>query len=96
MVVEEWIEQAACRGRSDLNWDGPAAWPDEVALCGGCPVRVTCLLAALHRPRELDYGILAGTTAHDRELIRRRKLDPRALWARQGYPYEPELETHGI
>lgn len=90
MVVAElqtWIDRAACRGVTSLNWDGPHVERDVAIMCGGCPVRVSCLKAALRRPRELDYGILAGTTAHERELIRRRKLDPRAIWAKQGFPY---------
>lgn len=95
MVVDgDWMDRAACRGLHDINWDGPMAWPDAIEVCGGCPVRVSCLRAALSKPREHDYGILAGSTAHERDLMRQRKLDPRRLWAEQGYPHLEEA-AHG-
>lgn len=96
MVDNDWMDRAACRKVPELNWDGPAAWPEEIATCGGCPVRVDCLVAALRRPREMDYGILAGLTASERESVRRRRVDPRRIWAEQGFPLEPRGATHGL
>lgn len=90
-----WIDRAACRGEHWVNWDGPHVERAAAEMCGGCPVRVSCLKSALARPRELDYGILAATTAHERELMRRRKLDPRAVWARQGFPYRGRSDDDG-
>ena len=87
MVGHDWIERAACRGRTDVDFDGPMAWPEAIDLCGGCPVRVECLRWALDRHPDHDYGILAGTTAHDRVLIRDGRLTAATIWAEQGFPY---------
>lgn len=86
-MMADWIERAACRGRTDVDFDGPMAWPDALELCGRCPVRGECLGWALDRHRDHDYGILGGTTAFERDLIRRGKLDVRRIWREQGFPY---------
>lgn len=91
----EWIRQAACRGKHSINWDGPHVEQAAAEMCGGCPVRVSCLRWALARPRELDHGILAATTVHERDQIRKRKLDPREIWDSQGFPYRGRSDDGG-
>lgn len=73
-----WHEQAACRGRQDIDWfpsteatntkwyrDNLAAARD---VCASCPVRDACLAEALEQGC-LQYGIWAGTTARQRLAI---------------------------
>jgi WhiB family redox-sensing transcriptional regulator len=95
VVTQEWLDRAACRGRTDVDFDGPMAWPDALAICGRCPVRIECLRWALDRHPDHDYGILAGTTAADRHLIRHGRLEARQVWAEQGYPCRKEEDDGG-
>ena len=68
----DWMEAAACRGRTEVNFfpskedtSAPA-----MAVCSICPVQVPCLDYALAN-REL-VGIWGGTSARGRERIRGR------------------------
>ena len=75
----DWREQAACR-----EWDfqlkgdpfftddrGRDPWADARAVCEDCPVRTTCLEAALSR-RE-PHGLFGGLDPDQRRQIIRRR-----------------------
>ncbi len=44
-----------------------------LSLCAGCRVTVACLEYALSMPLTQDFGIWGGTTAGQRDKIRRSK-----------------------
>jgi len=76
----DWHPQAACRGK-DLEQFFPDrtmqekegfAYPNQrelEQLCESCPVQAECLDHALRWER---YGWWAGTTANEREKIRKK------------------------
>lgn len=70
MVVRSWIDQAACRGRSDVNWDSDLLLEQHREICSRCPVSEDCLTTALSHRLELDVGIWAATTPRDRRALR--------------------------
>lgn len=85
-----WMSLAACAGMDPDLWfpdrcDG-AALETAVAVCAGCPVRGRCLDYALNET--LSYGIFAGTTPGERQLLRAQ----RGIRARRGPRW---LAPHG-
>lgn len=84
-----WPRLAACLRRPDLNWDSPLLERAQIETCGGCPVRVDCLMTALDREPAADVGVWGGTSPTLRGEIRRGQLEPWVLWETQGYPYRP-------
>jgi predicted nucleic acid-binding Zn ribbon protein len=64
--LPDWHPEGSCNGRTDLDWYGET--PDEIAavkaVCGVCPVAVTCLQNALDR-REA-WGIWGGLDEKER------------------------------
>lgn len=67
---QAWGAKALCRGRStDLFFDGQAQ--SIPACCGGCPVHLECLAAALVHEAADGHrcGWWGGTQPHDREAI---------------------------
>ena len=73
----EWVTEAACQD-TPTDWWFPKQTPNSQVdvfrhgrlVCKRCPVQTQCLAHALeHR----EDGFWAGTTAEDREQIRRRR-----------------------
>jgi hypothetical protein len=64
----KWHADAACRARTDLDWQPGAndETSEAVALCASCPVRVECLQAALDGR---ETGLWAGTTTSERAAL---------------------------
>lgn len=46
-----------------------------IGICNNCPVQAQCLEYALKH--DIRYGIWGGTTARDRQLMKRRALSRR-------------------
>lgn len=79
---EDWRKRSACATPTvdpEIFWPigttGPAhdkAVREAQKVCGGCPVFTECLTWALDHPREAGEGIYAGTTATQRDRMRRR------------------------
>jgi WhiB family redox-sensing transcriptional regulator len=71
-----WRERAACaRPGIDPEWFFPEQGKSArraKRICARCPVQAPCLADALAVPPHLDDGIRAGTTARERERLRRR------------------------
>lgn len=80
MVSDRWQNRAACAGMVDLRWDARemSAWCAR--LCLGCPVRIECFAEALDRHADGDVGIWGGTTALQRDKIRRRRITLDRAW----------------
>lgn len=81
MTTPDWYDQAACRGRSDLDFH--SEWPDgqeaAKAVCATCPVQPDCLAYALeHEPLGIWGGVGAPTRARMRQRagIRLNRPDP--------------------
>lgn len=68
-----WQEQAACLGRTDVNFFPKAGEsPKEaLAVCAECPVQRPCLDEALKLAYHDDHGVRAGTTAKERDRMRK-------------------------
>ena len=47
-----------------------------LAICAGCGVTVACLDFALSTPLNQDFGICGGTTAGQRDKMRRNQHQP--------------------
>lgn len=77
----EWQGQAACRLAPDPRWDEPEMTTWCADYCMSCPVRLECFTEALDRHHTEDVGVWGGTTARQRDAIRRRKLTLREAWA---------------
>ena len=75
-----WRDEAACRGREDLNWFGPDMTMSLARLCQPCPVRPECLFEALQREEKCDPGIWGGTTEIERRHIRRDRSALKRVW----------------
>lgn len=73
-----WTARAACTGRTALMYpDTAAETARALAVCDGCPVRLSCLAAA-RGPEQTDrlvFGVRGGLTAAQRAAAYRR-LDP--------------------
>ena len=73
--VSDWQFDGACAEVDPEAWfpdRGSFAAPLVFAVCAGCPVRRSCLAAALHGR---EQGVWAGTTAEDRDgLLRLLRL----------------------
>jgi len=57
----DWMEDALCRGRKDLNFFPEhynTTAPKAVAVCKVCPVREDCLEFAVEN--HIQYGIWGG------------------------------------
>lgn len=91
--MNDWRARAACRGMGPTlfyadgkedQWVAPAAR----RVCAGCPVADECLDAALAQREE--FGVWAGTTPRQRQIIRRRRQLTRqghyAVGPRPRYP----------
>lgn len=71
----EWMDSAHCASTSI-----PDAWfsAEEqekdyaVAVCNGCPAKTACLIWALDRPYDSDYGVWGGLTRNQRRQLRRK------------------------
>ncbi|HJT02100.1 MAG TPA: WhiB family transcriptional regulator [Pseudonocardiaceae bacterium] len=74
----EWRARAACRGRSDIEWQGDGrGWEHEAkAVCAGCPVRARCLQDAIENR---EFGVWGGTTETERDRLRRGE-PARSAW----------------
>ena len=76
-----WRAEAACRGQDPERWvldneDQKGAQRKIAAaklVCSTCPVRLPCLTYVLGQPSTALVGVWAGTTAKDRQRIRRRR-----------------------
>jgi WhiB family redox-sensing transcriptional regulator len=80
LLTEDWILQAACRGRTELFFA-----PDDSEtrsarrrreaeakiVCAECVVRYDCLTEALEQDEQ--FGIWGGYTERERRSIRRSK-----------------------
>ena len=89
----DWRRLAACARRPDLDWDSPLIDQQQIEVCGGCPVRVDCLMTAIAHAPFADEGIWAGTSPTIRQKLRRGGVEPWEVWETQGYPYRPgEME----
>lgn len=93
MRYVDWVPEARCRGRDDVDWFGEWASPEALAICGACPVRGKCFTEAIDRHHKDDAGVWAGTTTVDRMRIRRGDYEVWELWAKQGYPYRSGEEV---
>ena len=74
-----WADRAACRGYDlDLFFSDAAQKVLEAkAICGGCPVRATCLAEALRAEVTPRYGISGGLTPAERdELVAAQPTEP--------------------
>jgi WhiB family redox-sensing transcriptional regulator len=75
-----WHARAACRGKGTSLFfldRGQSSGPAR-EVCGGCNVKQECLSAALDtRPAE-DFGVWAGSSARDRNQLRRTLRDEAA------------------
>lgn len=73
--VSDWQFDGACAEVDPEAWfpdRGSFAPPLVFTVCAGCPVRRSCLAAALHGR---EHGVWAGTTAEDRDgLLRLLRL----------------------
>ena len=78
-----WRDEAACRGRDDLNWFGEVTYQTG-RLCWNCPVRPECLFEALQREDKCDPGIWGGTTELERRRIRRDRTALKQVWVELG------------
>lgn len=79
-MADRWQYRAACAGMADLRWDGREMTAWCARLCSGCGVRLECFSEALDRHHSDDVGIWGGTTANQRDKIRRRRLTLEAAW----------------
>jgi WhiB family redox-sensing transcriptional regulator len=71
LVRRGWQKSASCAQADPEAWFpgvGSYASRTVLAICEGCPVRRTCLAAALYRN---ERGIWAGTNARDRDVLYR-------------------------
>lgn len=81
--MAEWIRLAACRAVDGevffpVHESKPGQCPtggerEAVAICGTCPVRVSCLGWALE-VGEVEFGVLGGLTASERTTLLQRQL----------------------
>lgn len=81
-----WREEAACHGINPDIFFPHAASPRgtvtkaskalALAMCAGCGVTMACLEYALSMPLTQDFGIWGGTTAGQRDKMRRNQHQP--------------------
>ncbi len=77
-MTKTWRDDAACRGRTDLDWFRQGKPPPEVrALCAACPVQAECLADDLSRGLEEIHYFRAGMTAPERRRLLRSDRPPR-------------------
>ncbi|SDD56916.1 WhiB family transcriptional regulator [Actinokineospora iranica] len=66
--LPNWLRQAACRGRTDLDFFDPGERLDEcLELCAACPVAHMCLAEALDHGEV--WGIWGGLDLNQREQL---------------------------
>lgn len=80
---DEWRDDAACRGRSDLMdppHDQRTADVIRAAkrLCWSCPVRSECLAWALAQPESVDGCLVVGGLTEAERRTRRRSMRTKA------------------
>lgn len=70
--AEDWMEDAACRGRSTRLFFPERGDANVLALkiCNGCAVQVECLDYALRTGQH--HGIWGGTSGKERVQMRRQ------------------------
>ncbi|MFJ6728729.1 MULTISPECIES: WhiB family transcriptional regulator [unclassified Streptomyces] len=75
--TDDWRQQAACRHEDPelffpIGTSGPSLLQTQQAkaVCGGCPVRESCLEWALETDQTL--GVWGGTSENERRAMRRR------------------------
>jgi WhiB family redox-sensing transcriptional regulator len=70
-----WHAGAACRTQPGINFFPDAGEPSDAAhaLCFACPVRDSCLEAALEGN---ERGIWGGTSFRSRSRLRRSRVTP--------------------
>ena len=79
LVVNEWMERAACKGVVSDRWDENVPDPDALRVCFRCPVQRDCLQYGLRRAFASDAGVLGGTGVYDRQRIRAGKVTVREV-----------------
>lgn len=70
----DWMEEAACKNRTDLFFPGEHGMTEVAAakrICAACPVESACLAYALEYG-EKD-GIWGGTSGDQRKAILKRR-----------------------
>lgn len=70
-MVEEWMGDAACRGRDDVDWDSNVVSFEAKVICDSCPVLRECLTYALDREDRCDVGVWGATGPYERSKLRR-------------------------
>lgn len=71
LLPEGWTREGACRDRPDVDFfpaRGESLEP-AYAVCGGCPVRHSCLLHAMLRPER--FGVWGGTSEQGRRRLKK-------------------------
>lgn len=74
MVDNDWMYDAACRG-ADIDvffGDSARAAQNARGYCRRCPVTADCLALALEYDNARAYGVYAGLTGKQRDLLRAR------------------------
>jgi WhiB family redox-sensing transcriptional regulator len=81
-VFDDWRDDAACRGRTDVRWHPPIRIPGDGTgyvldwsyeareICASCPVRWECLDHAIANH---EHGIWGGLTDIERDFFRRAR-----------------------
>ncbi len=87
--LPHWREDAACRAADAAEAFFPGGDRGQTltmtnaakAVCGGCAVRIDCLLYAIETKQE--YGVWGGATEPERRKLRRKiksAKTPDAVW----------------
>lgn len=74
VTPEDWMEDAACKGRSTRLFFPERGDSNVLALkiCAGCPVQVECLDYALSTGQ--THGVWGGTSERERRQQRRAQV----------------------
>lgn len=80
-----WVTRGACQGMDTEIWyphdaDEPAIGRAK-AVCRTCPVQAACLDWALAIPSAEDWGVIGGTTKHQRARLRANRARRKARTA---------------
>jgi WhiB family redox-sensing transcriptional regulator len=78
-VSEEWMDQAACRGKdADLFFPEPGeSLRPAKQICAGCAARDDCLRFAVRE--QIFHGIWGGLSPQERRRGRRRRTEDRPV-----------------
>ena len=75
--VDDWAVKAACREQQPDDLFVKGAEQNRAKLvCGGCPVRIECLVEALDN--RIEWGVWGGLTERERRALIKRAPD--ASW----------------